>query len=221
MLKAAVKGQNSAENRFLHLYKMVQEREGFLNADAKIVQYSAILRFFMKFLQQNETYTPTVSSVLFWTYVKLGDIYYDGGLQNQDNTRYFLAAEYYNQALSYAQTAEEKNRVLLALKDVYYYINDEEALIKVEETWAENHNKEGKFAAYMLLAENAELPMVKAKFLEKALDEVMGQDGNFYAKYQDTLNICSQLSAIYELQGEREKAIRIKKLRESTLKLLN
>lgn len=221
MLKTAVTSETSAENRFLHLYKMVQEREVFLNDDAKIMQYSAILRFFMKFLQQNETYTPNVSSVLFWTYVKLGNIYYEGGLQNQDNTRYFLAAEYYNQALGYARTKEEKNRVLLALKDVYYYVDDKNALIKVEETWAENHNKEGRFAAYMLLAENAELPLVKAKFLEKALDEVMAQDENFYAKYQDTLDICSQLSAIYELQGEKEKAIRIKKLRESTLKLLN
>ncbi|MCM1322602.1 MAG: hypothetical protein NC218_00255 [Acetobacter sp.] len=221
MLKTAVTSENSAENRFLHLYKMVQERENFLNTDAKVVQYSAILRFFMKFLQQNETYTSNVSSVLFWTYVKLGDIYYDDGLQNQDNTRYFLAVEYYNQALSYARTPEDKSRVLLALKDIYYYVNDEDALIRVEETWAENHNKEEKFAAYMLLAGNAESPLVKARFLEKALDEVMGQDENFYAKYQDTLNICSQLLAIYELQGEKEKAIRIKKLRENTLKLLN
>ncbi len=221
MLKTAVTTETSVENRFLHLYKMVQERETFLNDDAKIVQYSAILRFFMKFLQHNETYTPNVSSVLFWTYVKLGDIYYEGGLQNQDNTRYFLAAEYYNQALTYARTTEEKNRVLLALKDVYYYVNDEDALVKVEETWAENHDFDGKFAAYMLLAENAELPQVKARFLEKALDGVMGQDENFYAKYQDTLNISSQLLAIYELQGEKEKATRIKRLRESTLKLLN
>ncbi len=221
MLKTAVTTETSAENRFLHLYKMVQERENFLNNDAKIVQYSAILRFFMKFLQHNDTYAPNVSSVLFWTYVKLGDIYYEDGLQNQDNARYFLAAEYYNQALAYARSTEEKNRVLLALKDVYYYVNDEDALVKVEETWAENHNSDEKFAAYMLLAENAELPQIKAKFLEKALDGVMGQDGNFYAKYQDTLNISSQLLAIYELQGERDKASRIKRLRESTLKLLN
>ena len=220
-MKTAVTTETSAENRFLHLYKMVQERENFLYYDANFVQYSAILRFFMKFLQHNDTYAPNVSSVLFWTYVKLGDIYYEDGLQNQDNARYFLAAEYYNQALAYARSTEEKNRVLLALKDVYYYVNDEDALVKVEETWAENHNSDEKFAAYMLLAENAELPQIKAKFLEKALDGVMGQDGNFYAKYQDTLNISSQLLAIYELQGERDKASRIKRLRESTLKLLN
>ena len=60
MLKTAVTTETSVENRFLHLYKMVQERETFLNDDAKIVQYSAILRFFMKFLQHNETYTPNV-----------------------------------------------------------------------------------------------------------------------------------------------------------------
>lgn len=221
MLKTAVTNGTSAENRFLHLYKMVQEREVFLNDDAKIMQYSAVLRFFMKFLQQNETYTPIVSSVLFGTYTKLGDIYYEGGLQHQDNTRYFLAAEYYNQALSYARTIGEKNRVLLALKDIYYYVNDEMALVKVAETWAENQHKKEKFAAYMLLAQNAELPLMKVKFLESALDEVMAQDKSFYAKYQDTLDVCSQLAAIYELQGEKDKAIRVKKLRESTLKLLN
>ena len=121
MLKTAVTTEISAEDRFLHLYKMVQEREVFLSDEAKIVQYSAILRYFTKFLQHNDKYVPSVLSVLFWTYVKLGDIYYDGGLQTQDNTRYFLAAEYYNQALAYARTIEEKNRVLLALKDIYYY----------------------------------------------------------------------------------------------------
>ena len=73
----------------------------------------------------------------------------------------------------------------------------------------------------MLLAQNAETPQVKAQFLEKALNEVMGQDESLYAKYQDTLYICSQLAAIYELQGEKEKALRVKKLRKSTLKLLN
>lgn len=221
MVKTAVTGGTSAENRFLHLFKMVQEREVFLNDDAKIVQYSAVLRFFMKFLQQNETYTPNVSAVLFATYVKLGDIYYEDGLQHQDNARYFLAAEYYNQALGYARTWAEKNRVLLALKDIYYYVNDEPALIKVAETWADNQHKTEKFAAYMLLAQNAELPSMKVEFLERALDEVMAQDKSFYAKYQDTLDVCSQLAAIYELQGDNDKAIRVKKLRESTLKLLN
>jgi hypothetical protein len=111
--------------------------------------------------------------------------------------------------------------VLLALKDIYYYLNDEDALIKVEETWAENHQSEDKFFAYMFLAQNSDNPRFKANFLEKALDEVMKQDIGFYAKYQDTLNICSQLLAIYELLGEKEKVIRIKKLRENTLRLLN
>ena len=73
----------------------------------------------------------------------------------------------------------------------------------------------------MFLAQNAEMPHIKATFLEKALNEVMEQDESFYTKYQDTLNICSQLLAIYELLGDKDKANRIKKLRENTLKLLN
>ena len=209
MLKPAVTKTDNAESRFLHLYKIVQEREKYLSKEALVVQYSALLRYFMKFLQQKEEYTANVAAILYWTYTKLGDIYYEDALQNQDNSKYFLAAEYYNQSLAYARSAEEKSRVLLALKDIYYYLNDE------------NHDKEDKFAAYMLLAQNAETPQVKAQFLEKALNEVMGQDESFYAKYQDTLYICSQLAAIYELQGEKEKALRVKKLRESTLKLLN
>lgn len=221
MLRTTVPNNYNAEQRFMHLYNVVQEREKYMNNDAKIVQYSTVLRYFMKFLQQSEVYTPKVSSVLFDIYAKLGDIYYEDGLQTQDNSRYFLAAEYYNQALAYANKTEEKERVLLALKDVYYYIDDEDAFIKVEETWAENHNKDGRFGAYMFLAQNAEQPYLKAKFLEKALDEIMERDETFYAKYQDTLNITSQLSAIYELLGERDKVLRIKKLRESTLKLLN
>lgn len=221
MSKAVITDENSVENRFLHLYQIVQERESFLTDDAKIAQYSVVLRFFMKFLQHNETYNQSVMKALFKIYLKLGDMYLDGSLKNQDNTGYFFAIEYYNQALGYSQTMEEKNNVLLRLKNVYYYVGDEDALIRVEETWAENHQREGKFAAYMLLAGNADLPQIKAKFLEKALDEVMEQNENFYAKYQDTLNICSQLIAIYELQGEKEKVFRIKKLRENTLKLLN
>lgn len=221
MLKNAMKAEDNFENRFLYLYKMVQEREKFLSDDAKIVQYSALLRFFVKFLQQKEDYSPQVFAILFWTYVKLGDIYYEGGLQNQDNARYFLAAEYYNQALSYALNRDDKNRVLLALRDIYYYINDEEAFMKVEETWAQNHQEDGRFDAYMLLAQNAEVPEFKVKFLEKALDEVMSQSKNFYAKYQDTLDVCSQLVAMYELLGEKDKVQRVKILRDRTLNLLN
>ena len=111
--------------------------------------------------------------------------------------------------------------MLLALKDIYYYIGDEDALVKVEESWAENHNEKDKFAAYMLLAKTAEVPQIKVLFLEKALDEVMRQDESFYTKYQDTLNVCSQLIAIYELLGDNDKVKRVRDLRERTLKLLN
>ncbi len=221
MLNTTVSQKYNSEQRFLQLYHMVQEREKYMNNNAKIIQYGAVLRYFMKFLQQNENYTTKISAVLLGIYMKLGDIYYEEGLQTQDNSRFFLAAEYYNQALAYADKREEKEHILLSLKDIYYYVNDEEAFIKVEETWAENHHKEGRFDAYMFLAQNAEKTYIKAKFLEKALDEIMTQNENFYAKYQNTLDISSQLAAIYELQGEKDKALRIKKLRENTLKLLN
>jgi len=218
--KVNIKTRNS-ENKFFNLYKIVQERESFLSNDAKIVQYNAILNFYMKFLQQNESVSPSIMTVLFWIYVKLGDIYYEEALQSQDNSKYFLAVGYYNQSLLYTRYPEERNRVLLALKDIYYYIGDEDALVKVEESWAENHNEKDKFAAYMLLAKTAEVPQIKVLFLEKALDEVMRQDESFYTKYQDTLNVCSQLIAIYELLGDNDKVKRVRDLRERTLKLLN
>lgn len=218
--KVNIKIRNS-ENKFFNLYKIVQERESFLSNDAKIVQYNAILNFYMKFLQQNESVSPSIMTVLFWIYVKLGDIYYEEALQSQDNSKYFLAVGYYNQSLLYTRYPEERNRVLLALKDIYYYIGDEDALVKVEESWAENHNEKDKFAAYMLLAKIAEVPQIKVLFLEKALDEVMRQDESFYTKYQDTLNVCSQLIAIYELLGDNDKVKRVRDLRERTLKLLN
>lgn len=213
--------KKDSESGFLQLYKTIQEREKFLSDDAKIMQYMGVLRYFMKFLQQKEDYSQNIKTVLFWTNVKIGDIYYKDAVKTQDNSRYFLALEYYNQALAYAYERSEKNRVLLLLKDIYYYLNDNDALIKVEETWAENQDAEDKFFAYMFLAQNAETPVSKSYFLEKALNEVMSQDGPFYIKYQDTLNICSQLLAIYELLGEKEKVTRIKKLRENTLRLLN
>ena len=218
--KVNIKFRNS-EDKFFNLYKIVQERESFLSNDAKIVQYNAILNFYMKFLQSNERVSPSIMTVLFWIYVKLGDIYYEEALQSQDNSKYFLAVGYYNQSLLYTRYPEERNRVLLALKDIYYYIGDEDALVKVEESWAENHNEKDKFAAYMLLAKTAEVPQIKVLFLEKALDEVMRQDESFYTKYQDTLNVCSQLIAIYELLGDNDKVKRVRDLRERTLKLLN
>ena len=57
MLKPAVTKTDNAESRFLHLYKIVQEREKYLSKEALVVQYSALLRYFMKFLQQKEEYT--------------------------------------------------------------------------------------------------------------------------------------------------------------------
>ena len=100
--KVNIKFRNS-EDKFFNLYKIVQERESFLSNDAKIVQYNAILNFYMKFLQQNESVSPSIMTVLFWIYVKLGDIYYEEALQSQDNSKYFLAVGYYNQSLLYTR----------------------------------------------------------------------------------------------------------------------
>jgi len=214
---------NFASNlrHFIALYKVVREREGYLSNEAKIVQYGAVLHYFTKFLKSNETNSVALRTILYQVNVKLGDIYYEEALQNQDNGRYFLATAYYGQALSYARQTIEKNRVLTALKNVYYYLDDEEALVKVEETWAENHDKKDRFSAYMYLAQNTEQPQVKTIFLAKALDEVMEQDESFYTKYQDTLDICSQLIVLYGLLGEKNKAEQIANLRKETLKLLN
>ena len=211
----------NAEQHFLHLYRIVRERESFLSNEAKIVQYSAVLRYFMKFLQMREPYSQEICSVLYWIDIKLGAIYCEEALQTQDKTRYFLAAEYYNQALLYARQIEEQNRVLWALKDIYYYLDDEDSLVKLEKTWAENHDIIDKFSIYVRLAQNTENPYIKVEFLTKALDFVTYQDKNFYAKYQDTLDVCSRLTVLYELLGEKNKATRVNKLREKTLNLLN
>lgn len=221
MLEMPTAKISRAESHFFSLYKIVLEREPYLSNEAKIVQYGAVLRYFVKFLQKKEPVSKAVETVLYQMDLKLGDIYYEEALQNQDNGRYFLAVAYYNQALGYAHQAEDKNRVLIALKNIYYFLDDEDALLRVEESWAENHDTKDKFAAYMLLAQNAEQLKMKTVFLAKALAEVMAQDESFYTKYQNTLDICSKLTALYELLGEKDKAKQMKKLRENTLKLLN
>lgn len=221
MKNSNLSDRDYTEKRFLYLYKMVKEREPFLNNQAKIVQYGAVLRYFTKFLEVKDCNSVVIFMILCHIDLKLGDIYYEEGLQNQDNSRYFLAARYYNQALLYATNDEDKRRSLWSLREIYYYLGDEDALLQIERSWAEHHSKKDKFAAYMLLSQSAESPQVKAYFLAKALDMVMEQNESFYAKYQDTLYICSQLIALYELLGDKEKARRIKKLRMNTLKLLN
>ena len=220
MLNKSVSKTKGSEQRFLHLYKVVKERERYLSNEAKIVQYNTLLRYFMEFLQNKDSYPPLILGILYQIDIKLGDIYYEEGLQNQDNSRYFLALEYYNQALSYARQKEEQSRVLLALKDIYYYLDDKEAFFKVEKSWADNHDKKDRFGAYMLLAKNAEQSRMKIFFLECALSAVVAQDESFYTKYRDTLNICCQLIVLYELLGENEKAARVRKLRDNTLQLL-
>jgi len=221
MKKTAMFQLERAEKQFLNLYRLVREREGSLSSEAKIVQYGSVLRYFMKFLQGSHKYSPAIWTIVYRVDVKLGDIYYEEALQNQDNSRYFLAAEYYTQALTFAQQKAEKQYVLSALKDVYYYLNDEEALVQVEKTWAENHDKKDRYTAFVLLAQNTENTKVKAMFLSFALNEVMEQEESFYDKYQDTLDVCSQLVVLYELLGEKEKAVYVKNLRQNTLKLLN
>jgi len=213
--------RNNVENQFIKLYKIVRERERFLSDEAKIVQYGAIIRYFVKFLQSKEQCSAMVYTILYQTDIKLGDIYYEGALQNQDNSKYFFATAYYNQALSYAQKKEEQNQALSKLEEVYYYLDDKEALIKVEMAWADNREDKDKFAAYMILAQKAEQPQIKVVFLSKALDQIMAQDESFYTKYQDTLNVCSQLVALYEILGDKTKAIQVMKLRENASKLLN
>lgn len=212
---------DSAENHLVKLYSMVHERENYLSNEAKIVQYNAIIRYFLKFLQQKEKYSATVYMILYQTDIKLGDIYYHEALQNQDNGKYLLAMTYFNQALTYARKSEEQDFVFSRLKEIYYYLDDKDALMKVEMAWAANREKKDQFAAYVLLAQNSEQPRIKAIFLAKALELVMAQDESFYTKYQDTLNVCSQLVVLYEILGENEKARQIMQLRENASKLLN
>lgn len=58
MLKPAVTKTDNAESRFLHLYKIVQEREKYLSKEALVVQYSALLRYFMKFYNKRKSIRP-------------------------------------------------------------------------------------------------------------------------------------------------------------------
>ena len=221
MVNSLTTKKDNAEKRFLNLYRVVLEREKYLNNEALIVQYSTLLRFFMKFLQSEDKCNPSVKWVLFLIYSKLGAIYYHDALMEADDSKCFLAAEYYNQALVYARNVDDKNRILLALKDIYYYLNDEDAYVRVEETWAENHEFQDKYRAYVILAQNTDASYIKVRFLEKALALILQQKDRDYEKHQDTLFICSQLMAMYELLGEREKILKTEKLRENTLKLLN
>ena len=146
----------------------------------------------------------------------------EAGVNNDsENNKLFLAVDYYNQALKFAQSETEKNRILDMLKNVYSFLDDKEALIKVEESWAENQDARDRFSAYMLLAKEADNPKDKAMLLEKALNEVTKQEMSFYNKFQDTLNVCSQLIVLYELLKEKDKLQKIRKLQEDTLKLLN
>lgn len=43
-------------------------------------------------------------------------IYYEEALQSHDNSKYFLMVEYLKQALTFAQTVDERKRVMLMLK---------------------------------------------------------------------------------------------------------
>ena len=209
------------EKKFFGLYKVVLEREKFLSESALILQYNAVLEYFFKFLYNSKNTSNKAKTVIYWCYVKLGDIFYEKGLQNQDNNKYFVAVDYYNQALIYANNFDEKNRILLRLKDIYYYLDDKDALLKVGEALIENLDKRDRFSAYIMLAQNTDSSKFKAMLLEKALNEVTKQEMSFYNKYQDTLNVCSQLIVLYELLGENDKLQRIRDLQNNTLKLLN
>ena len=211
----------NTENKFVDLYKMVQERESFLNNDAKILQYGVVLEYFYKFLDKGGRLSDNVLAVLFWCYIKIGDVFYDEGVYKQDNNKFFMAVDYYNQALKYAKSNEEKNRILLMLREVYSYLNDKDAMLKIEENWVENQDTRDRFSAYMSLASSTDNLKDKAMLLEKALNEVTKQEMSFYNKYQDTLNVCSQLIALYELLNEESKLQRIKTLQKNTLNLLN
>ena len=61
----------NTENKFVDLYKMVQERESFLSNDAKILQYGVVLEYFYKFLYKGGRLSDNVLAVLFWGFCLL------------------------------------------------------------------------------------------------------------------------------------------------------
>ena len=66
MVKSLTTKTDNTEKRFLHLYRVVHEREKYLSTEALIVQYSTLLRFFVKFLQQKDSKKIIIIRMLSW-----------------------------------------------------------------------------------------------------------------------------------------------------------
>lgn len=206
----------------LKVYKAAYEKAKYINDfDEKILAFNEVINYCAASKLCVEDDSTKRNQVLFWTYNNIGDIFVEKNTKELNDENYVYALQYYNNALEFLNSNENKKAVLEKIAFIYTELQDEDARIKTLEQIAMVEDDNMKRQAFVELANGTDNLNLQAKYLENALNYITYENISVLEKCKNTLDICARLLDIYEYTNAKADYERIKTLQKNTLALLN
>lgn len=221
-MMSASKRPFRSDSDLLKVYRAAFERAKYLkDIDDKLLAYNEVISYCANAKQCVSDDTIKRNQILFWTYSNIGDIFLERNAQAPQADNYFYAVQYYQNALEFSKTEQDKHITLEKLAHVYGELQDAANRRKTIEQIALCQDAPFKRQAFVNLADTTDDLRLQAKYLEYALNFITEENISTLEKYQNTLSICARLLDIYAASKNKKNYDRVKELQKATLALLN
>lgn len=207
----------------LKIYRMAYEKAKYVkDFDEKILAFNDVINYCADSKLCVEDDSKKRNQVLFWTYNNIGDVFVEKNTKELNDENYFYALQYYNNALEFLSSDENKKSVLEKIAFIYGELQDDMSRQKTLEQIVMVEPDSMKRQAFVELAKVTDDVKLQAKYLENALNYVTYENVSVLEKCKNTLDICAWLLEIYEhIPKSNSDYERIKTLQKNTISLLD
>lgn len=204
------------------MYRTAYEKVKYLkDIDDKLLAYNEVINYCANSKQCKTDDSIKRNQILFWTYNNIGDMFIERNSDLPTADNYIYAVQYYQNALEFSKTSNDKHNILEKIAHVYGELQDERGWRRAVEQIALMADDNMKRQAFVELAQGTDDIKLQAKYLENALNFVTEENVSVLEKCKNTLNICSNLLEIYQHTKNKKAYERIKTLQKNTLELLD
>jgi len=221
MLKYAEKPFEKT-NDLMKMYRMAYEKAKYLpDIDDKLLAFNEVINYCANSKLCLADDSIKRNQILFWTYNNIGDMFLERNNHEPHADNYIYAVQYFQNALEFGKTSEDKQQTLEKMAHVYGELQDEDGWQRTMEQIALSREDAMKRQSFVALAHETDDVRLQAKYLEYALNFVTKENVSVLEKCRNTLDICARLLDIYSFTRDYKSHERIKNLQKSTLELLN
>lgn len=209
------------ESDLLKSYREADARARYLyDTDEKLVSYRQVLDLCANSKQCQKSRGVKKHQILFWTYLRIGDLFLQKNLDEYSKENLLNALKAYENALECAKGRNEQIEILTKIRDIYRHLEDKTAALDTTLQMAELVDDALKIEIFLNLADEATHKSEEAYFLEQALKYVTQEKIILLQKCEKTLIICAKLLEIYEKAGLKADMARIKSVETKTHEMM-